>query len=182
VIREHIGSVSQDEEQAELFVNLVHNGEHPMRNVSVRLITIPNGWSTSQSTTSGEYYQSNRTLHWATLEPGSKLDSTIVLSVPADRSVGEHTVIVDAQSDTHNVTASKETVEVLPEDTAEPTTSPPAGLDDEELRTVAGTRLPSTDTSQPDTVLTTASAPGFSVLAAFCSILVMSLLVSRRPE
>jgi hypothetical protein len=180
VIHGHIGSVSQDEDRAELFVNLVHNGEHPMRNLSVRLVTIPNGWSVSQAQTSGEYFEENRTLHWPTVEPGAEIDSTIVLNLPEDRSVGKHSIKVEAGSDTHNVTASKEIVEVLPEDTAEPTTSPPPGQEDDERTTVAATVAPSTDTSQPKPRVTTSTAPGLGAIAVFAAMLLSVVLLHCR--
>jgi hypothetical protein len=181
VIHGHIGSVSHDEKRAELFVNLVHNGEDPMRNLSVRLVSIPDGWSASEAETSGRYDEANRTLHWAAVEPGAEIDSTVILSVPENRSVGEYPVDVDAISETHTVTASDEIVEVLPENTAAPTTSPPPGDDPNERTTVAATVVPSTDTSQPNPTPTTSSAPGFDAIVAVGALLLgIPLLIRQR--
>jgi len=45
--------------------------------------------------------------------------------VPENASPGDYTIELGAVSDTHRINVESETVEVLPEDTPNPTTTPP---------------------------------------------------------
>jgi hypothetical protein len=124
----HLGAVTYEERTAEMFVHLDNNDDATVRNLSVEIVSVPAGWSVAAVRNDGGVTETvgptNRTLSWRAIRPTEEADTTVVLRVPTDASPGEYTVELRAESDSHRVSVEDETVEVLPEETAKPTTMP----------------------------------------------------------
>lgn len=177
-VHAHVGAVSNDERRGDLFVNLVNSGDTAVENLSVTLVSIPDGWSVAEVETVGRYSAERRTLTWSSVAPGAAVDTTVVLSVPAGTPPGEYAVELRAGSDTHRVDVESETVEVLPEETPGPTTTPPPG---DRATPTSSPPSPATDGTGGTTPSADASGPGLGVAAAVTGLaLATALLVRRR--
>ena len=183
----HLGAVAAEERRTDMYVNLVNNGDTTIETLSVQIGSLPDGWSLTEETTTGQYHPDNRTLTWGELAPGEEIDTTLVLTVPENASVGEYTVKFDAESDTHRIDTAPETVRVMPEETPGPTQTVTPGGDedpatnDSESPPTTDTRTdgtPSTRTDQPVTTSTT--GPGFGTVAAVMALVLASTLLVRR--
>lgn len=184
LIHEHLGAVAHDERRADLFINLQHTGDRPIQNLSVRLISIPTGWQIANVTTDGEYHSGNRTLRWRAVSPGREIDTTVELSVPEGTAPGDYSVGLQARSDTHRVRAATETVEVLPEETAGPTTSPPPVDDGNQPTPAARTTAPAAPmTTDKDTPASTSmTGTGFGFLSAGAALLILVSVFDARRD
>lgn len=163
-VHAHLGGVAHDETRAELFVNLDNNDDTAVRNLTVELTALPEGWSVATVETAGRYDATSRTLTWPAVAPGDRVDTTVVLAVPDGTAPGEYVVDLRAGSDGHRIGVEPETVEVLPEETAGPTTTPGT-------TTTAGT---------PSPTPTDASAPGAGVAAALTALACLVALFGAR--
>jgi len=175
-VHAHIGAVSHDERRGDLFVNLVNSGDTAVENLSVTLVSIPDGWSVAGVETAGRYRSERRTLTWSSVAPGAEVDTTVVLSVPEGTPPGEYAVELRAGSDIHRVDVESETVEVLPEETPGPTTMPPT---DGRTTSTSPATSPSTDGGE-GTTPAGASGPGLGVAAAAGGIALATVLLVRR--
>jgi hypothetical protein len=164
-IHAHLGGVAHDETRAELFVNLDNSDDATLRNLTVELAALPEGWSVATVETAGRYDATSRTLTWAAVAPGDGVDTTVVLAVPDGTAPGEYVVDLRARSDDHRIGVAPETVEVLPEETAGPTTAPAR------TPTAAGT---------PSPTPTDAAAPGAGVAAALTAFACLVALFGAR--
>ncbi|MFB6151016.1 MAG: NEW3 domain-containing protein [Haloarculaceae archaeon] len=158
-VHAHLGAVTADERRAELYVNLGNSGDATVENLSVSIGSLPDGWAVDDVATNGTYHPDNRTLTWPSVAPGAEVDTTVVLTVPEGTATGEYTVELRAESDTHLVDVAPETVEVLPEDTPAPRTTPAPSDEeprtssspgDEESRTTNANETPLTPTRSTD--------------------------------
>jgi len=172
-VHAHLGSVAHDERRAQLFVNLGNSGETTISNLSVTLGELPDGWSVAEARTDGQYHATNRTLAWSSVGPSEEVDTTVVLSVPGDASAGTYTVSLSADSDTHRVDVSDETVEVLPEKTAGPTETVLPGDGEETAASTSATPTSPTATS--------ASGPGMGLAVTLAALAGAAGLLIRRP-
>lgn len=181
-VHAHLGAVAANEQQTELYVNLGNSGDTTIENLSVAITSLPDGWSVVEVTTNGSYHPSNQTLAWSSVRPSAEIDTTVVLAVPEETPVGEYTVKLRAESDTHRVGVEPETVEVIPEDTPTPTQTPSPSGDEATRTTQTDERaLTPTDVATETNVSpTTASGPGLGTIATVAALgLVVALLVRR---
>lgn len=166
------GAVSADEHQVQVYVSLVNNDDWTVRTLSLAVTALPEGWAIADVETAGTFHPDDRTLTWASVEPGAEVDTTIVLTVPEDTPVGEYEVGVRADSDTHLVDADAVTVETLPAETAAPTTTSSPGDD-------GGTPTAGDDAaSSPATTSTTGA--GFSIGVALVALALATAGLARR--
>lgn len=211
-VHAHIGSISHDEQETDLFINLQHNGETAVEDLSVTVDSLPEGWSIERVETDGQYDADSRTLTWASIQPGNEVDTTLVVRAPEDADPGEYTVELRAESTTHDISVADpvETVEILPENTPGPTTTPPpsdAGTpaspdatdeatpppDPSETPTLEESEAPSTEapsTADGETQAgqatdaagteTSTTGPGFGVLAVLASLTALTVLAARK--
>lgn len=173
-------AVSADEHGGDLLLSLVNNGDATVENLSVTLASLPEGWSVGEVETGGVYHPATNTITWRSVPPGAEVDTTVVLTVPADAAVGEYSVDLRARSDTHPISVPPVTVELLPEETAGPTTtSLPMG--DEETGTTAGGDGTATRSERSSRRSSTAtSTPGFAVATAVVALALATGLLGRR--
>ncbi|MFB6087104.1 MAG: NEW3 domain-containing protein [Haloarculaceae archaeon] len=205
-VHAHLGAVSHDERRAELLVNLVNNGETTVENLTVEIDSLPDGWSVAEVTSNGSYDPETGTLTWSSIPPGRQVDTEVALTVPEDATPGKYVVELRAASDTHLVSLAdaRETVEVLPEETAKPTLTPtatpgdggttrsgetPTATADGETPTAGGGKTPATGAGGgtatasdrgAGTPSTTAAGPGLTVVAALSAVVALALLFVRR--
>ncbi len=164
-VHAHLGGVAHDETRAELFVDLDNSDDTAVRNLTVELAALPEGWSVATVETAGRYDATTRTLTWPAVAPGGAVDTTVVLAVPDGTAPGEYVVDLRATSDGHRIGVEPETVEVLPEETAGPTTMP------------ASTPIA---TGTPPPTPTDAAAPGAGVAAALTALACLVALFGAR--
>jgi|GEM_PF-2946056 len=177
IIHEHAGAVTVDERRAELYVKLGNSGDTVMTNLSVSVASLPDGWSVADIETDGEYRSADRTVRWASIPAGEGIDTTITLAIPTGVSVGEYTVELRAESDTHRVDAASETIEVRPEDTPHPTTGPSPVDEGDGRTTVSTTRTPERPTRGSTT---NESGPGLGGGVTIMGLAVLVALLGRR--
>jgi len=91
--------------------------------------------------------------------------------------VGEYTVELRAESDTHRVDAASETIEVRPEDTPHPTTGPSPVDEGDGRTTVSTTRTPERPTRGSTT---NESGPGLGGGVTIMGLAVLVALLGRR--
>lgn len=180
----HAGSVAADEEEARLYVSLRNNDDTPIENLSVTISTLPAGWSITTVDTDGAYRSENHQIVWGTIEAGGEIDTTVHLSIPGDTAVGEYTIDLTADSDTHVVQVAPVTVERRPETTAGPTTTGGyggPGADGSTGTTTVSRRPGVTDESEePTNTGTATSQHGFTSLLAIVALVGVLLLMARQ--
>lgn len=184
-VHAHLGAVGATEQRAELYINLGNSGDTSIENLSVSIVSLPDGWTVANVTTRGTYHPDTRTLTWSSVAPGVEMDdTTVVLTVPEETPVGTYTVELRAESETHRVEVTSETVEVLPEDTATPTPTPsPAGDKTEDPNTTDTseyTPTPTDEVTGTNASPTAASGPGFGLGVAGVALMLVAALFFRR--
>lgn len=178
-----VSSVSHGETRIRMYVSLVNNGDEPVENLTVEVTSLPDGWSVADVETDGSYDEATRTLTWRSVPAGAEVDTTVTLSVPDAASVGEYGVGLAGSSGTHAISVPDGTVELLPEETAGPTTtvlggdgatSTPRYTDDLESTATP----PGTDTPRP----TGTSTPGLGVLVTLAALGGLAVVAGRRAD
>ncbi|QZY00661.1 NEW3 domain-containing protein [Halobaculum rubrum] len=120
----HLGSIGQGERRGDLYLSLVNNDGTAVRTLSVRVTSLPEGWSIAAVRGDGRFHPTNRTIEWSSVAPGEEIDTTVVVATPPTPSPGAYAVGLRAASATHPVAIENETVEVRPAETPGPTTAP----------------------------------------------------------
>lgn len=164
----HLGAIGHDERRGDLYLSLVNNDGTAVRALSVRVTSLPDGWSIAAVRGDGRYHPANRTIEWSSVTAGEEVDTTVVVSVPSTTSPGRYTAGLRAASGTHPVAIENETVEVRPAETPGPTTAPPrtGGADSTnatERESSTATVTASGRSGTADTAGTTATGDGFEV-------------------
>lgn len=77
--------------------------DRPVRNLSVSLGPLPDGWSVEDVTTDGSFDEATRTVRWERVAAGETATATVTLTVPEDAALDTYAIDLTADAATHYV-------------------------------------------------------------------------------